>query len=74
MIEKIAQFNAKMEELGLDPNEFFVINFWKTSTTSLQGYYNEPLAIKLNKLGYIGRLESNGYLRFLGIDFEITLC
>ena len=74
MIEKIAQFNAKMKELGLDPNAFFVITFWASCTTTLQADYSLALAIKLDELGYIGRLESTGYLKFVGMDFEITLC
>ncbi len=74
MIEKIAQFNAKMEEFGLDPNDFFVISFWRNSPIHLQGYFNEILARKLHALGFDGILnKTTGYFNFKGHGLDITL-
>lgn len=74
MIEKIAQFNAKMEELGLSPNDFFVISFWGKQTIQCQGNYTGNLAKKLYDLGFEGKLEDNGYIRFKTDGIEFTLC
>ena len=74
MIEKIAQFNAKMEELGLSPNDFFVISFWGNQAIQCQANYNNLLAKKLYDLGYEGKLQNNGHIRFIALDIQFTLC
>lgn len=75
MIEKIAQFNAKMEELELSPENFFVITFWEHSPICLQGYYGEALARKLNEVGFEGTLnKTTGYVVFNGYGMTVTLC
>lgn len=74
MIEKIAQFNAKMEELGLSPNDFFVISFWGNQDIQCQGNYTGILAKKLHDLGFEGNLESSGFIRFSKNGMQITLC
>lgn len=74
MIEKITQFNAKIEELGLSPNDFFVISFWGNQDIQCQGNYTGILAKKLYDLGFEGKLESSGYIRFSKDGMQITLC
>lgn len=74
MIEKIAQFNAKMEELGLDPNAFFVISFWGNQDTQCQGNYTAILAKKLIDLGFFSVIQNNGHIRFTTEGIQFTLC
>jgi len=75
MIEKIAQFNAKMEELGLSLNTFFVVSFYLNCPITLQGEYNSVVARKLSEHGYKGIVNSTtGYIVFTEKDFIITLC
>jgi hypothetical protein len=74
MIEKIAQFNAKMIELGINPNSFFVISFWGNQDIQCQGNYTDILAKKLYDLGYEGKLQNNGHIRFITEGMQFTLC
>ena len=74
MIEKIAQFNEYMKELGLDPNAFFVISFWGNQDIQCQGHYTDLLAKKLYDLGYEGKLQNNGHIRFITEGMQFTLC
>jgi hypothetical protein len=74
MIEKIEQFNAKMLKLGINPNDFFVISFWGNQDIQCQGNYNNLLAKKLYDLGYEGKLQNNGHIRFTTEGMQFTLC
>lgn len=75
MIEKIALFNAKMGQLGVDPNEFFVISFWKSSQITCQAYYSSALARTFTFRGFAGKMDkATGYMIFEGHDMRITLC
>jgi len=74
MIEKIAQFNAKMEELGLDHNDFFVISIYATQDVQCLGNYNASLSKKLSDLGFLGKLETTGFIRFYADGIQFTLC
>jgi len=74
MIEKIAQFNAKMEELGLNPNDFFAITFYASSEAQCLGNYNASLSKKLSDLGFLSKLETTGYIRFFSDGIQFVLC
>ena len=74
MIEKIAQFNAKMEELGLDPNAFFAITFYASSDAQCLGNYDALLSKKLYDLGFLGKLETTGFIRFFADGIQFVLC
>ncbi len=74
MIEKIAQFNAKMIELGLDPNDFFVISIYASTDAQCLGNYNASLSKKLSDLGFLGKLETTGFIRFYGDGIQFVLC
>lgn len=73
MNEKIKEFDSKIKELGINPNDFFVITFREHGETYLQGNYSDELCKQLSDIT-TGELIAHGYIDFNTKDFKFTLC